>query len=516
MNILIVDDEYYIVQGILQNTDWEKLGIENTYSAYSMNQAIEIFQNHPIHILLTDIEMPKYSGLDLIEWVNDHNYHPIKVLLTGHENFSYAQRAIHLGCKQYLVKPIHPQKLQASLSEAIASYKEQYDLEKASRLAASWDDDPAKKYPLFWSEIISSKTPLEDLALFNLLDRYNLPAGWAKKPFHLLLLVRYKHPEFEENTSSHEQNFMDLLVNYKGIDPNLLHRLSSNQILIILQDDDFSSADLLQQLRNYCPHSKYLLLITETLHLQAFASLHDQMQNFIRKVFIKESLCLPFNKENLPKNLDSTKPNFDQWSDWILRKQESKILQEIQQLFPSTTTLYSLKDLESIYQGLLYSVLKAFEKSSVNSEDFLEHQQPFFEKEKIQESSPFFNTFVKKELEKAVAFIQERSETNPFLTTIKDYIKENIASEDLNRNTLAEIVHMNPDYVSYLFHKLTKEHLSSYITNKRIEAAKKLLLSGSYSLQEISDRVGFANSSYFHRQFKKVVGMTPQQFRSRD
>ncbi len=73
MNILIVDDEYYIVQGILKNIDWLSLGINETYCAYSMKQALQILQEKEIHILLTDVEMPKGSGLDLIEKVTQKN-----------------------------------------------------------------------------------------------------------------------------------------------------------------------------------------------------------------------------------------------------------------------------------------------------------------------------------------------------------------------------------------------------------------------------------------------------------
>jgi YesN/AraC family two-component response regulator len=71
---------------------------------------------------------------------------------------------------------------------------------------------------------------------------------------------------------------------------------------------------------------------------------------------------------------------------------------------------------------------------------------------------------------------------------------------------------MNPDYLSYIFHKKFGQTLNTYITAMRIDAAKELLLTSNLSLQEISDKAGFSNSSYFHRQFKKITGLTPMQF----
>ena len=60
MNILVVDDEYYIVKNIIETTDWSALGIEQAFPAYSASQAKRIFEgSQDIDILLTDIEMPR-------------------------------------------------------------------------------------------------------------------------------------------------------------------------------------------------------------------------------------------------------------------------------------------------------------------------------------------------------------------------------------------------------------------------------------------------------------------------
>ena len=74
--VLIVDDEYYAVQGIAQNVKWERLGVGKTYTAYSREQAERILREHSVDILLTDIEMPGGSGLSLIEWVRKSGYTP--------------------------------------------------------------------------------------------------------------------------------------------------------------------------------------------------------------------------------------------------------------------------------------------------------------------------------------------------------------------------------------------------------------------------------------------------------
>ena len=108
MNILIVDDEFYIVQRLIGNTNWQALGISRTFSAYSVKEAKRIIEENPIDIVLTDIEMPEESGFDLIEWLhNEAREKPLlPIILTAHQRFDYAMRAFRLHCIGYLLKPV--------------------------------------------------------------------------------------------------------------------------------------------------------------------------------------------------------------------------------------------------------------------------------------------------------------------------------------------------------------------------------------------------------------------------
>ena len=119
MNILVVDDEYYIVKNIIETTDWSALGIEQAFPAYSASQAKRIFEgSQDIDILLTDIEMPRETGLQLVEWLHENDFHPIVLVLTGHQRFDYAQEALNLHIFSYLLKPIDPDQLMEKLAAA--------------------------------------------------------------------------------------------------------------------------------------------------------------------------------------------------------------------------------------------------------------------------------------------------------------------------------------------------------------------------------------------------------------
>lgn len=119
MNLLIVDDEIYALQGILAGLDKDYAGIDTVYTANCYSQAINVFMEHTVDLLLCDIEMPFGSGLDLVEWVKTQYKDTECIILTCHAEFSFAQQAIKLNCIDYVVKPVEPETLNAILRGAV-------------------------------------------------------------------------------------------------------------------------------------------------------------------------------------------------------------------------------------------------------------------------------------------------------------------------------------------------------------------------------------------------------------
>ena len=124
MKILIIDDEFYIVEDIRLNTDWEKLGISEQYTAHSVQEAKNVILLHPdMDIVLTDIEMPKGNGFDFVRWLHEKNLNPVILLLTGHERFDYAHSAIELHLQEYLTKPVDIASMEIALAKAVKESK---------------------------------------------------------------------------------------------------------------------------------------------------------------------------------------------------------------------------------------------------------------------------------------------------------------------------------------------------------------------------------------------------------
>lgn len=134
MNLLIVDDEQQILEGILQGVRWELLNFTEVFTAKGYEQAVRIFESHTIDILLSDIELDRRNGLDLIEWVNEHSPETSCLILSCHENFNFARRAVKLRCLEYILKPVPYEQL----TEILARTKDQVQREHSAVLLENY------------------------------------------------------------------------------------------------------------------------------------------------------------------------------------------------------------------------------------------------------------------------------------------------------------------------------------------------------------------------------------------
>lgn len=132
MNILVVDDQIHVIEGIYHGVDWKKLGIDQVYTALNAPDAKDIIRKQDIDLLLSDIEMPEESGLDLLRWVRKQN-NPLKcIFLTAHADFDYAKTAVSLGGFDYILQPARYSDIEKVLLKAICEIDREKEQQKYS------------------------------------------------------------------------------------------------------------------------------------------------------------------------------------------------------------------------------------------------------------------------------------------------------------------------------------------------------------------------------------------------
>ena len=123
MNVLLVDDNYICVEGIMHAISWDSPGISSVHTVYDGVSALDYLKNHPVHILISDISMPGMSGLALSEKALALNPSIKIILISAYDEFEYARQAVRLGAFDYIEKPVNYSYLTEILEKVIAEIK---------------------------------------------------------------------------------------------------------------------------------------------------------------------------------------------------------------------------------------------------------------------------------------------------------------------------------------------------------------------------------------------------------
>ena len=116
---MIIDDETDVRERLASNIDWSGLSLQLAAQAADLDTARELYLLHQPKIIITDINMPMGSGLDLAQELLELDSSLQCIVITGYGELSYAQRALHIGAIEFLLKPVLPQTINESLTKAV-------------------------------------------------------------------------------------------------------------------------------------------------------------------------------------------------------------------------------------------------------------------------------------------------------------------------------------------------------------------------------------------------------------
>ena len=122
--VMIVEDEELILQGIRNIIDWEALGLKVIHLAHDGIEALKMWEQEPVHIVVTDISMPEMDGLTLLREIRKREEHVRFIILTGYDEFAYAREAVRLDVENYILKPVDEEELKRQLRETVEKLRE--------------------------------------------------------------------------------------------------------------------------------------------------------------------------------------------------------------------------------------------------------------------------------------------------------------------------------------------------------------------------------------------------------
>lgn len=122
IKLLIADDEDIIRNGVSKYIQLHTNRFDKIYEAADGQEALDLLLQHQPDIVLLDVQMPLKSGLDVMKEAGKAGLHPITVILSGYDEFRYAQQALKLGAKDYLLKPVRAYDILKLLNELADTY----------------------------------------------------------------------------------------------------------------------------------------------------------------------------------------------------------------------------------------------------------------------------------------------------------------------------------------------------------------------------------------------------------
>ena len=130
LSILIVDDDKLLVEKLEETVNWSGIGIDMVFTANNIRQAQKLLEEYPIEMLLCDIDMPQGNGLELLEWIRYKKLDIECTFLSSYANFAYAQMALKLSSREYLLKPISNVDLETALRRIVGIVQEKHQKQK--------------------------------------------------------------------------------------------------------------------------------------------------------------------------------------------------------------------------------------------------------------------------------------------------------------------------------------------------------------------------------------------------
>lgn len=131
--VMLVEDEDLILQGIRHIIDWEEISMEVTAMAHSGQEALKLFRENPTDIVVTDVEMTRMDGLELLEEIRKINARTRGIILSGYDEFEYARTALRLDVEEYILKPVNEDQLKEALVRA-GSHLDEMDRKDAGNM----------------------------------------------------------------------------------------------------------------------------------------------------------------------------------------------------------------------------------------------------------------------------------------------------------------------------------------------------------------------------------------------
>ena len=518
--MLIVDDDPVIRNGLKQLSIWKKLNIEIWGEAADGEEALCLLEKKAVDIILTDVKMPQMDGITFASRIKK-KFPKIKIaFMSGYDDVAYLKSALKISAYDYIFKPIDLEELTSCCLRIASELDHEHAIQnKMNNLLNRFQIGTTFVRQNLISSILLDDGITKEI-IQEIISASELP--FLNKLFYVIAIKAIPNEIlFQNGIQNILEKFQNPQEEYYIVN---LNRENYIYAFICITENHLSSSELQnrsQKIISTLKTNGYKKVAVSFQPYEHDLSIYHIRQNcdtaveMLKNWFYKgdESIITQNSKEEkefIPEfflNLEETEK--------ILRETnhlEDYLKQFFNRLYESQKTnplfyLNCLNDVLSLINTILQRNYQISEEDGLSSQNIfrtlasqlcLEDMEQIFKEYCINISN---------------LLTQDQAKMKQSISKACNFIQKNY-KQHLTVQKIAETVYLSSNYFCILFRKTTGMTVNNYIFMVRMEKAKELLGDNKYKLYDVSIEVGYENPSYFSRQFKKYTGLTPSEYRN--
>jgi two-component system response regulator YesN len=525
MNVLIVDDEYLIRDGLARSIDWATLGFDLVEIAEHGVEALEMIDKTMPDLILTDVRMPFMDGLELIKSVKARYPELCVIIISGHEEFSYAKTALQLDAFDYVLKPINLLELEIVIKKAIVHINLQDERNK--------EICNIKSQILTYIPILKERFILDIIfgkLSNNQIASNTLEFGFNPNHYYITAFIEvdgsFCNPSdlSVEGQKKLEMYFENDLNNTSS---TFICNISTHEYLLLLSSDiQTKLEDELIKIVSVIldKGTEYSLSLTISTG-STVTSINDLRLSYENSILTSNGkfmsggnrilLFSELEKQSSLNNMESY--DISAFKNALVFSDKKSILDEFNKI--RSLVLLQKQPSKIVLQLLCFNIFlecrRALQEQGAEVEVIIENPQENFQKLLDQPSYEIMFDHLESLVVEILDYRDElRFKQYSFdVDKAKKFIKINYKDVTLSLKSISKHINMSACYFSVIFKKEAGITYINYLTSIRVEKAKDLLLNSDLKVYEVAYEVGYDNPTYFSTLFKKLTGISPFDYK---
>lgn len=532
LKVFLVEDESVIRDGLKDNIPWEQYGFSFVGEAADGEMALPLIRKARPDVLITDIKMPFMDGLSLSRIVSKEFPKMKIIIISGYDDFEYARQAIEVGVDQFLLKPITRLTLKKTLMELrdkIEQERDKNDYQIQYQTEMHVYEQFSRRR--FMEKVLTGELPVKEiyeeaakLSLEITAPCYNL----------LLFYLQEKDPDFSGERMDEFMRSQDEVLLYFLRHPEyLLFRWNASSYGVLIRGEkpqigEFTEKGL-AHIRDFCMRQErlewYVAAGSPVERLSLLPECYRQVNHYFAYRFIMPDLHVlsevtleDYINAQEEQNIDSVDPATmaqEVIRDFLEHGNGSEIHDFVESYLQSIRKALKSRMFRAyVVLNIRFTTIAYVESLGASKEEYMDKIGDYAQEMNIEtdEVPAYFINMLQAAFE-----IREKAnsrQNKKMISRALAYIDENYMHDGLSLNTVAAEAEVSANYLSAVFSQSMDKTFVEYVTEKRMENAKKLLKSTDLSSGEIAARVGYKDAHYFSFVFRKTQGMTPREYRA--